>query len=468
MPRSLRWTALLLTLCLVAAACGDDDDDETTAAGPDAASESEGGGGGDDAGAAGEVSMDEPLEVAPGTELPLPDCPSDWSNTAGITEDTILLGMSLPESGPVAALGEVDDGARAWFDDVNANDPIDGKQIELVSQDDAYDPARALANVTEMMETNEPFAFTFIIGTPPNLAVHDPLNDACVPQVYNATGLPKWGDPEDYPWTIGGLLAYNTEARMWCNHISQELGEGATVAGLFMDNDLGLAYLEEMEVCEEEGMIELVETARHDPATPDVTQQMTTLAASNADAVVLGTTGAPCPQGMAFLASSEWDPMTLIHGGCESIATYFTPIDPAGEGVLVASTAKDPTTAGDDPDVQHAVDVLEAAGLNPFAGASLSGARGAASIEQLLRAAAEMEGGLNRTNLMRAMWNADFDNPLFVDGVVQRSRGNEDAYLIEAAQISRYRAPAPGETSGRYEPVGEIIDVEGETGVFEG
>jgi branched-chain amino acid transport system substrate-binding protein len=72
-----------------------------------------------------------------------------------------------------------------------------------------------------MMETNEPFAFTFIIGTPPNLAVHDPLNDACVPQVYNATGLPKWGDPEDYPWTIGGLLAYNTEARMWCNHISR-------------------------------------------------------------------------------------------------------------------------------------------------------------------------------------------------------------------------------------------------------
>jgi ABC-type branched-subunit amino acid transport system substrate-binding protein len=135
MPRSLRWTALLLTLCLVAAACGDDDDDETsTAAGPEATSEADGGDGGDGGGEAGEVSMDEPLEVAPGTELPLPDCPSDWSNTAGITEDTILLGMSLPESGPVAALGEVDDGARAWFDDVNENDPIDGKQIELVSR----------------------------------------------------------------------------------------------------------------------------------------------------------------------------------------------------------------------------------------------------------------------------------------------------------------------------------------------
>ena len=461
MSRRRRWTTFVIAASLVAAACGDDDGGTTTAGGGESPEPAE-------SAAGGEVSLDEPLEVAPGTVLPLPDCPSDWSDTAGIDEDTIRLGMSLPESGPVAALGEVDDGARAWFDDVNETDPIAGKRIELISADDAYDPARALANVTEMMDTDEPFAFTFIIGTPPNLAVHDPLNDACVPQVYNATGLPRWGDPANYPWTIGGLLAYNTEARMWCDHIAQELGEGATVAGLFMDNDLGLAYLEEMEVCAEEGIIDLAETAVHDPAAPDVIAQMTTLAATDAQAVVLGTTGAPCPQAMKFVDSSSWDPLVLIHGGCESIATYFKPIDPAGEGVLVASTAKDPTTADDDPAMEHAVQVLRDAGLDPFAGASLSGARGAASIEQLLRAAADMEGGLTRTNLMRAMWNADFENPLFVDGVRQRSKGAEDAYLIEAAQMSRYRAPAAGETSGRYEPVGEIIDVEGETGTYAG
>ena len=445
--RLWRVVALLLTLALVASACGDDDDPESTDSGGDEPS-------GD------EISLDEELEIAEGTVLPLPDCPSDWDPEGGLTDDEITLYMSLPESGPVAALGGLDDGARAWFDQM---EPIDGRSVNLVSADDAYDPARTLSNTEDALETVEPFAFVDMVGTPNNLAIRDLLGEECMPQLFNATGFPAWGDPENYPWTVGGLLSYNTEAELWCEYVTSEVGEDATVAALYMDNDFGLAYEETVDGCG----LNVVESVRHDPAAPDVTDEVTTLASSDADVVLLGTTGAACPQSMAAIAQSSWDPVTLLSYTCQGIPTYFAPIDPAGEGVIVATSAKE---AGEleDPAVAEAREVLEAADLNADEGAFYTGIIFGQNIELALRQAAEEEGGLNRVNLMRAIWNADWVVPLGLQGATAKSDGTNDAYLVEAAQFARYVPPAAGEELGRYEPIGDLTDLEGETGVYDG
>lgn len=453
--RLWRILAVLLALSLVAAACGNDDDtgtatDDTT----DDTTTDDTTDGTDDGGEGGEVEGE--IELAEGTVINTEDCPSSWDPEAGLTDDEIKLFMSLPESGPVAALGGLDDGMRAWFDQM---EPIDGRTINLESADDAYDPARTLSNVEDVLETSEPFAMTYMVGTPNILAIRDLADEECMPLLFNSTGFPAWGDPAEYPWTIGGLLGYNTEADLWCNYINEEIGPDATVAALFMDNDFGAAYEETVTACD----IDLVESVRHDPAAPDVTSEITTLAASDADVVVLGTTGAPCPQAMAAIAQSSWQPQVILSNTCQGIATYFKPIDPAGEGVLVAATAKE---AGEleDEDVMAAREALEAANLNPDEGAFYTGVIFAHTVENVLRAASEMEGGLNRVNLMKATWNADFTNPLGLEGGTYRTNGTSDAYLVEAAQFVRYVPPAEGEELGRYEPVGDLIDIEGETG----
>ncbi|MCO8125603.1 ABC transporter substrate-binding protein [Acidimicrobiia bacterium EGI L10123] len=454
--RLWRIFAMLLALSLVAAACGDDDDDTDAATDDTTEDTADDGGddGGEDDGDSG--AMEGEIEVAEGTVINTDDCPSDWDPEAGLTDDEITLFMSLPESGPVAALGGLDDGMRAWFDQM---EPIDGRTINLVSSDDAYDPARTLSNVEDSLETEEPFAMTYMVGTANVLAVRDLVSDECMPMLFNSTGFPAWGDPAEYPWTIGGLLGYNTEADLWCTYVNQEIGEDATVAALFMDNDFGLAYEETVNECD----IDLVESVRHDPAAPDVTSEITTLASSDADVVLLGTTGAPCPQAMAAIAQSSWQPQVILSNTCQGIATYFAPIDPAGDGVLVAATAKE---AGEleDEDVMAAREALEAAGLNPDEGSFYTGVIFAHTVENTLRAAAEMEGGLNRVNLMRAVWNADFSNPLGLDGGTYQTNGTSDAYLVEAAQFVQYVPPAEGEELGRYEPVGDLINIEGQTG----
>ncbi len=460
--RPWRLVALLSTLAVLAVACGSDDDTTATSDDTAGASSSTAGDGGAGASTAGaSVDLDAELEVAEGTVLPLPDCPSDWDPMTGLTDDTIKLATSLPESGPAAALGGIDDGMRAWFDHM---EPIDGRTIELVSADDGYDPARTLSNVDEIIATEDPFALAGVVGTPPNLAIRDLTDDECVPQVLNGSGFPAWGDPAEYPWTIGAILSYSTEAILWCNYIAEEIGVGTTVAGLFLDNDFGIAYRDEIEACADEGKIDLVEAVSVDPTAPDVSDEITTLAGSGAEVVVLGTSGASCPQSMAALAAlTTFNPTIFMSYTCQSIPTYFKPIDPAGEGVIIATTSKEAGDA-DDPAVQEAITALEAAGLDPFAGSYFSGVQYGKAVEVLFRQAAAYEGGLDRVNLMRAAWNADTLSPFDLEGATRKTDGVNDAYLVESAQFARYVPPAAGEELGRYEPIGDLVNLEGETG----
>ena len=44
-----------------------------------------------------------------------------------------------------------------------------------------------------------------------NTAIHKYMNQKKVPQLYVATGASKWGDPKEFPWTMGYQPDYHTE-----------------------------------------------------------------------------------------------------------------------------------------------------------------------------------------------------------------------------------------------------------------
>ena len=128
----------------------------------------------------------------------------------------------------------------------------------------------------------------------------------------------------------------------------------------------------------------------------------------------------------------------------------------------MAATAKE---AGEleDEDVMAAREALEAANLNPDEGAFYTGVIFAHTVETGPAPGLGDGGGLNRINLMRAVWNADFTNPLGLEGGTYQTDGTNDAYLVEAAEFVRY-ARRRTAALGRYEPVGDLIDIEGQTG----
>ncbi len=286
----LRLITALFAASLVVTACGGSSDDDTSPADDPRHRRTDG----------GEIDLTKAVELAPGTTLDLPNCPADWDPEQGLTDSEITLFMSLPESGPVAALGTIDDGMRAYFDQMQ---PIDGRKIVLKTADDAYDPARTLSNTKEALDTVKPFSMVYMIGTPNNLAIRDTLQDSLHAAAVQLDRLPGLGRPEELPLDHRRPAGLQHRGQPLVQlHRETRSGSKTKVAGLFMDNEFGKTYQQGMEKCAEDGKIDLVKQVSHDPAAPDVTSQTTTLAASGAQVIVLGTTGAACSQSMAALA----------------------------------------------------------------------------------------------------------------------------------------------------------------------
>ncbi len=429
---------------------------------------------GEDAGGGEELALEGEVEVATGTTLNLDECPDDWDPFQGVDGDEIRIGMSLPQSGQLAAFGQIGEGIDAYFQYVNETNPIGDQELVIVLKDDAYEAGRTVANVEEMLDVDDIFAFVHTIGTPNNLAIRPVTDEACVPQLFNSTGFPLWGDPANWPWTIGNILNYETETQFWCQNIVDELGEGATVAALIMNNDFGKTYEGALNDCEANGQIELVEVQLHDPAAPDVSNEMTTLASSGADVFVAGTTAAFCPQTVASVASSDWRPQFYMSYTCNNLASFFAPVQELagqladeGAGVRMTNgniTCGDPTFEDSDY-VQLARSVLEEyGGVTCEDGSYSTGILYGLMVEDVIRSAAALPGGLNRVNLMAAMWNWSFENPGLLGGV-QATDGTNDAYLSEAAQVQQV-AVVDGALT--FEPLSDLIDLEGQTGSYQG
>ena len=79
--------------------------------------------------------------------------------------DTIRFGQSAPLTGPAQDLGiEYQRGIRMAFDEANARGGHEGRRLELVAFDDQYEPAVALGNTRELLESAQVFGLVGYVG----------------------------------------------------------------------------------------------------------------------------------------------------------------------------------------------------------------------------------------------------------------------------------------------------------------
>ena len=57
------------------------------------------------------------------------------------------------------------------------------------------------------------------LGTPSNSAIQKYMNAKKVPQLFVASGATKWGDPKNFPWTMGWQPNYQSEGRIYAKYI---------------------------------------------------------------------------------------------------------------------------------------------------------------------------------------------------------------------------------------------------------
>jgi ABC-type branched-subunit amino acid transport system substrate-binding protein len=456
-----------MALALVAAACGGDDDDDaggatTTAAGATttAAAATTTAAGGATTTAGGATTTEAEAETL---QVDTANCPPEATTELAAGED-LKIGITLPQTGPLAAFGAIAQGLNTQFAKVNADGGVDGHQVVLISKDDAYDPNKTPPLVTELIEADKIMASIIQVGTPNVASVRGLHESSCTPQLFVGTGFPAWGDPANHPWTVGGILAYNTEAAMWGEFIDAKK-PGAKVAQLVFNNDFGKSYQTAFETVAEEKGFEIVETKLHEGTAANIDNEVAAILAANPDVVLGETSGAFCPKLMAGLAAGGYKGITIVSATCASVASFFKPVDPAGNGVYVLGQQKDPSDprfVDDAAMKEYKAAVTEfGAGADANNGSVATGYNSGALLIDVLTRAAEMEGGLTRANIMNAAWAVDFKIPLIVGGTAKLD-GIKDAYISEFAEMLQYDA-----SKGSQVPTGDTYDVEGKTGVYQ-
>ena len=96
----------------------------------------------------------------------------------GVTRGAVVLGQSTALTGPEAALAlPFAQGAKLYFDRVNASGGINGREIKLSTLDDAGNPATAAANTRSLLSTGVLALFGYY-GSPQVTAAYESIKDS--------------------------------------------------------------------------------------------------------------------------------------------------------------------------------------------------------------------------------------------------------------------------------------------------
>jgi branched-chain amino acid transport system substrate-binding protein len=271
----------------------------------------------------------------------------------GASDTEIKIGNTVPYSGPASAYGTIGKAEAAYFTMINEQGGINGRKINFISRDDAYSPPKTVEVVRKLVEEDQVLLTFQVLGTAPNTAVQDYLNENKVPQLFVATGADKWNDPKKFPWTMGWQPSYRIEARIYGRYILKNL-PNAKVAILYQNDDFGKDYLTGLR----EGLGDkadkmVVASNTYETSDPTIDSQIVSLQGSGADTLLVAATPKFAAQAIRKVADLGWKPNFFMTNVSVSVGSVMKPagFDKA-QGIITGGYLKDPN----DPQWQNSTE----------------------------------------------------------------------------------------------------------------
>jgi len=265
---------------------------------------------------------------------------------SGATDKEIKLGNVNPYSGPASAYGAIGKTMDAYFKMINASGGVNGRQIKFISLDDGYNPAKTVEQIRKLVEEEEVLATVGVLGTPPNSAIHKYMNQKRMPQLFVATGATKWGDPKNFPWTMGWQPNYQGESKIYAQHLL-ETKPNAKIGILYQNDDYGKDYLKGfLDGLGDKAKTMVVKQLTYEETDPTIDSQMVELKASGADAFFNITTPKFAAQAIKKAAEIGWKPVHYLNNVSNSVGAVMVPAGAEnGVGILSVFYLKDPIVA---------------------------------------------------------------------------------------------------------------------------
>src|SRR6185312_14091639 len=200
----------------------------------------------------------------------------------GVTDTEIKIGNIMPYSGPASAYGVIGRTEAAYFNKINAEGGINGRKITFISYDDGYSPPKTVEQARKLVESDEVLLIFQSLGTAHNTAIQRYMNGKKVPQLFVATGATKWGDPQNYPWTMGWQPNYQSEGRIYAAYILKNFPNGK-IAALWQNDDAGKDQMKGLRdgLGAKAGMI--IADKSYEVSDPTIDSQIVALRDSGAD-----------------------------------------------------------------------------------------------------------------------------------------------------------------------------------------
>ena len=261
----------------------------------------------------------------------------------GASDGEIRLGNTNPYSGPASSYGTIGKSIAAYFKMVNEQGGINGRKVNFITYDDGYSPPKTVEMVRKLVEQDNVLFVFQTLGTPSNTAIHKYMNMNKVPQMHVATGATKWNDPKNFPWTMGWQPNYQTEARIYAQHILKTKPD-AKIGILYQNDDYGKDYLKGFEDGLGDKAKMIVAKASYEVTDPTVDSQVVQLQASGANVFFNITIPKFAAQAIRKAYDIGWKPVHYLNNVSNSVGSVLTPAGlEKSVGIITSAYLKDAT-----------------------------------------------------------------------------------------------------------------------------
>jgi len=236
----------------------------------------------------------------------------------GVTSHHFVIGGTFPLSGAASYYAPIPVGMKIYFTYINTRRGTDhkrgvaGRQIVWKYYDDGYNPANTAQQTRKLVEEDKVFATFGALGTEPQQAVVDYLNQKKVPQLLVSTGATEFdANYQSKPYTIGWQPDYFAEGTIYGKYAAQNW-PNKKIGVLYQSDDYGKNYLEGLKNGLGSKASNIVLTVGVAATDPSVVSQVSQLKASGAEVIAILATPSPTVKTFATMKALKYKPEQVI------------------------------------------------------------------------------------------------------------------------------------------------------------
>ncbi len=250
------------------------------------------------------------------------------AQTQGVTDTEVVIGSSNDLSGIFAAFGApAVQAAQYYFDEVNENGGVHGRQIKFVVEDHGYQLPKATSAINKLVNRDKIFAMFLQLGTPMNVASFPLLESKQIANVFPLTlSSELLTEPIDYRYAPGA--PYYDQMRVGISYLAEEQ-DAKNICAMFIATDFGAEVQRAaMDEAADSGLNYAAETT-HKPDDADFVGSLSRLKEAECDIIAVALGVRQIITAYVTAGRMGWDDVSFI----TSAAGFHSVVAKVPEGV---------------------------------------------------------------------------------------------------------------------------------------